>query len=108
MQKIEIRKPVWLCRALIFIVELVFLGLLVWRPAFELKLTPEKIQHQDGNAYFFSLSKVLPAGYRLIGDTNERPTRSTLVLLRDGVPIGPAHTVHETIGKEGGGAFSHW
>ena len=33
---------------------------------------------------------------------------STLVLLEDGKPLGPAHTPHEEIRQKGQGRYSHW
>jgi SAM-dependent methyltransferase len=42
------------------------------------------------------------------GDTMEEPARSSLALFEDGSPLGPAHTVHDTIRREGAGAYSHW
>lgn len=41
-------------------------------------------------------------------DHNERPARSSLSLYENGRPLGPAHTEHAAIVKDGGGAFSHW
>jgi glycosyltransferase involved in cell wall biosynthesis len=41
-------------------------------------------------------------------DTASEPSRSPVVVLEDGKPLGPAHAVHEDIRKAGGGAFSHW
>src|SRR5690348_14896622 len=35
-------------------------------------------------------------------------TRSRLVLCEDGNLIGPAHSLHADIVKEGGGRYSHW
>ena len=43
-----------------------------------------------------------------MGDTNEHPESSSLVLLEDDRPIGPPHTQHELIRKYGGGRYSHW
>ncbi|RKY20667.1 MAG: hypothetical protein DRQ55_06945 [Planctomycetota bacterium] len=36
------------------------------------------------------------------------PQASSLVLLEDGSPLGPAHALHASISESGGGAFSHW
>ena len=43
-----------------------------------------------------------------LADTNEAPRRSLLRLFEDGVPLGPAHSMHATIAVAGRGAFSHW
>jgi SAM-dependent methyltransferase len=33
---------------------------------------------------------------------------SPAVLLEDGVPLGPAHSLHDSIRQKGGGRYSHW
>lgn len=43
-----------------------------------------------------------------MADNADNPRRSPLVVLEDGKLLGPAHTAHDIIRKEGGGAFSHW
>jgi hypothetical protein len=43
-----------------------------------------------------------------VGDDVYNSNRSTLRLFEDGLEIGPAHALHETIVGQGGGAFSHW
>lgn len=42
------------------------------------------------------------------GDTNERPTRSSLQLFEDGKPLPHPHAVHADIRERGEGRFSHW
>ncbi|MGI3903996.1 MAG: hypothetical protein ACRYGP_06650 [Janthinobacterium lividum] len=42
------------------------------------------------------------------GDDRFAPLSSALMLLEDGQPIGPAHTPHADIERNGGGAYSHW
>jgi hypothetical protein len=44
----------------------------------------------------------------LPGDTPEDPYGSRLVLLEDGIGLGPPHSAHETIASSGKGAYSHW
>lgn len=34
--------------------------------------------------------------------------RSRLLVYEDGRPLGPAHSLHETVRQHGRGAFSHW
>jgi hypothetical protein len=41
-------------------------------------------------------------------DNHMHPTRSSLILLEDGGPLGPPHSAHQTIREVGLGAFSHW
>lgn len=71
-------------------------------------LTSSEIFHEQGFAY------IVPRQFGFEGDasnTSECPTcatRSNLRLFENGVEIGPAHTQHQTIRQQGGGAFSHW
>jgi Sulfotransferase family len=48
------------------------------------------------------------AAFETQADTLEQPYRSPLILHEDGVPLGPAHSLHALIRGEGGGRFSHW
>ena len=41
-------------------------------------------------------------------DTIEHPRRSVLVVLEDGLPLGPPHTQHDEIQLQGMGRYSHW
>jgi SAM-dependent methyltransferase len=59
---------------------------------------------QDGRAYSFVVGTAdMPAG-----DCCDQPKASPLVLLEDGVPLGPAHSHHYAIRGDGQGRFSHW
>jgi Macrocin-O-methyltransferase (TylF) len=42
------------------------------------------------------------------GDDLADNQKSGLRVFEDGDELGPAHSLHETIGKRGAGAFSHW
>lgn len=42
------------------------------------------------------------------GDIMSDGTRSKLILLEDGAPLGPAHAQHQDIRDKGHGLFSHW
>jgi hypothetical protein len=48
------------------------------------------------------------ATFTSVADDVEHPTRSRLVLLEDGQPLGPPHSLHQTIREIGGGRYSHW
>ena len=50
----------------------------------------------------------LPGLFGADGDTLSQQHRSSLRLLVGDKPLGPPHAVHETIRKQGGGAYSHW
>jgi SAM-dependent methyltransferase len=41
-------------------------------------------------------------------DTLADPVRSPVIVMEDGVMMGPAHSTHDHIRTEGGGRFSHW
>ena len=60
-------------------------------------------KRESGHCWAFRLPQL--AGW---ADTLQNPTRSPLVVLEDGVPLGPPHSTHEAIRSKGGGAFSHW
>jgi len=89
-------------------VDLLLLGLLLWRPVMERPIDPRDVRPESGRAYQVALPTLVWPGYRLPGDSNEHPTRSRLAVLRDGRALGPAHTMHDVIRREGSGAFSHW
>jgi len=42
------------------------------------------------------------------GDDARNPTRSTLQLFEDALPLGPAHAPHTTIRTDGKGRYAHW
>lgn len=42
------------------------------------------------------------------GDSNADPYASNLILLENGLGLGPAHAVHDLIRNAGHGLFSHW
>ena len=42
------------------------------------------------------------------GDTASDPRASQLQLFEDGKPLGPAHSTHDDIRKDGSGRYSHW
>lgn len=59
-----------------------------------------RIRPEIGHAYVTEIDAY--------GDDVDNFERSSLVLYEDGAPLGPAHTLHDTIREDGGGAFSHW
>ncbi|UVO39197.1 glycosyltransferase [Bradyrhizobium arachidis] len=72
-------------------------SMLVW------ELPPDAIQVTDGQRCRIALPRTFAAG-----DDEHHPARSALELFEDGVPLGPAHALHEEIEKLGEGRFSHW
>lgn len=57
------------------------------------------IRHEDGACY------VAPLPAHLLSDLE---SFSSLEVLEDGRPLGPAHASHAEIRAAGGGRFSHW
>ena len=52
----------------------------------------------------------LPASpyWAIESDDLEHPARSSLVLLEDGRELGPAHSLHLEVARQGRGRYSHW
>jgi hypothetical protein len=69
------------------------------------RLDPASIRHLQGQAYFV----VLPARWlsEITSDIKVE-NGSTLTLTENGRELGPAHSLHDHIAKEGAGRFSHW
>jgi hypothetical protein len=42
------------------------------------------------------------------GDTPDAPTRSNLLLCENNNLLGPLHTLHSEVSREGRGRYSHW
>lgn len=69
----------------------------------ELELAVNLAHRQGEYCWHFDLPiEILP------GDDEAQPRGSNLQLLEDGVPLGPAHSVHEEVRTVGFGAYSHW
>ena len=64
-------------------------------------LNATKFRSDGGYAYKIS-EKVAD------GDNSGSPQKSILKFYEDGVEIGPAHSVHNDIRRQGEGRFSHW
>jgi hypothetical protein len=46
--------------------------------------------------------------YQSEADSEAAPSRSPMVIYEDGKPLGPAHSLHTSVVKDGNGRFSHW
>jgi hypothetical protein len=66
------------------------------------RLGPSEMVRELNNAY------VVTKAFPLPGDTLTEGTQSTVRLYEDGLELGPAHTLHQTIRTLGGGGYSHW
>jgi hypothetical protein len=65
------------------------------------------IEPGNGELYRLGLSEELPPGDHH-DESGTWIKCSTLVLLEDGVALGPGHSLHAQIEVQGGGQFSHW
>ena len=63
------------------------------------------IRFGTGNAFIVANPIPMIDG---IADSPEDPFKSTIVLLENGKPLGPPHSVHSEIVREGGRRYSHW
>lgn len=62
----------------------------------------EGFEHAGGHSFAVKL----PGGPS--GDNADEPFRSPLIVLENGVGLGPPHAVHALIREKGRGLFSHW
>jgi hypothetical protein len=67
---------------------------------FEEVLDPKSISHEIGFAY--------TAGVQHGAPSDVAGGHSDLVLMENGKPLGPAHSAHADIRKDGQGRYSHW
>ena len=56
-----------------------------------------------GFAYVTALPKL-----DSVGDSSDAPTRSNLLVCENNNPLGPMHSAHVEIAKDGHGRYSHW
>ena len=67
----------------------------------------EQVQPAGGHAYVVELDPI--SHYLWVSsDDTDAQQRSTGLVLEDGIPVGPAHSLHDTIRQRGNGLFSHW
>lgn len=71
-------------------------------------LSPAEIAATSGFSYSLDLAPVGPYWVHIPGDTLVAPDRSSLRLYEDGVPLGPAHAIHNDIAISGAGRYSLW
>jgi hypothetical protein len=72
-------------------------------PRAEVVLAAPWFSAERGHAWTVPISE-----FAALADTVERPARSPLILLEDGVPLGPPHAAHAQIRDRGWGRYSHW
>jgi hypothetical protein len=111
--------------ALLVIAQALILLLVLLQPNFEARLATNAIKPENGYAYRVELKSLPPWGYRLIGTAKAAPedlgirqkpfgpaleeyySESTLIVLQDGRPLGPANALLARIRTDGRGTFSH-
>lgn len=69
----------------------------------EYQLKTENIQAEKGKAW-----QVVLENLEVPGDNAANPRQSELILYENDLPLGPAHSLHETIRLTGFGVYSHW
>ena len=75
----------------------------------ERTLDPSALRHESGNAFVTDVPPIDWHGVlELKSDTPNGPRASAVTLYENGIPLGPAHTLHATIRSNGEGAYSHW
>ena len=79
----------------------------LWPSSHNVYFNPASLTSWGGNAYSFQLEAAGPLR-RIEQDFLAAPTRSGLVLLENGLPLGPAHALHQEIVEKGHGRYSHW
>jgi hypothetical protein len=55
----------------------------------------------------FAYMKALP-NFDSVSDSSDAPTRSKLLVCENNNLLGPMHTAHAEVAKEGHGRYSHW
>ena len=113
---------------LLVTVQAFILLLLLLQPNFEARLEANAIRPDNGYAYRVELKGLPPWGYRIDSDRSmfanaglagirgkpvgpalvDYYSQSTLIVLQDDRPLGPANALLARIRADGGGSFSHW
>lgn len=77
-------------------------------PTGSLLISPPQITAEQGKAFLVPIAPASSRFFSLVGDGVGADRVSTLVLLEDGRPLGPAHASHESIRTRGAGRYAHW
>ena len=78
-------------------------------PGLDLRVEPDRIVPRGGNAFVWVVTAPAFLPDALVpGDDLADRARSGLLLLEDGRPLGPAHSLHDDISNAGSGRYSHW
>ena len=68
---------------------------------------PGTIQHRSGYSYLVP-GPTAPLFGRIENDGPDHENASGLVIEEDGIPLGPAHSLHDDVALKGAGRYSHW
>ncbi|WP_295442871.1 hypothetical protein [uncultured Thiodictyon sp.] len=96
----------WSALALVLALLIAVLTLLA--PRVDQRLDPGRLAVRTGQAFEVALGRLIAFPFAVTGDALYSQHISRLEVLEDGHPLGPAHSLHQTIATAGGGAYSHW
>jgi hypothetical protein len=95
--------------AAIFLGLHVLVGALIWfTPTIHRRVSNSDVVAESGLAYLAPLDVGERSFYSVLFDASNSPVRSKLTLFENGVPLGPAHSLHQEIRQRGLGRYSHW
>lgn len=77
-------------------------------PSGSVLISPRQIAAEQGRAFVAPIDRASSRFFAIVSDGIGSDRASTLVLLEDGRPLGPAHATHESIRAGGAGRYSHW
>jgi len=77
------------------------------------KIDTSSVKQWPGHAYVAAVpeyfhSRAMRVLFPVISDSSDSPSASRLQLFEQGVPLGPAHSMHADIEQKGQGRFSNW
>lgn len=101
-------KLIWLF--IFCIVGLNIAGLLsiFWSPRVDVEIMRQGISAERGYAYTAPIQVEAQFPFEFASDSTADQQASTLRLVENGRPLGPAHSLHDEIRAEGHGRYSHW
>lgn len=80
----------------------------VFAPSVVMRIQAVEARHDDGLAYTVPLGKHSRILFELRSDGPDSADASELILFENGKSLGPAHSSHAEIRRQGTGRFSHW
>jgi len=79
----------------------------IFPPARDIALDPEAIQPESGKAFVFLVPRVGIKGLLNFESDSHTAKKSTALLYENGVELGPAHVIQDSIRQLGQGRYSH-